>query len=139
MDGGWGLMGVVGSPLVKSWGWCPLECPGQEAEWCSPREQTQPNCHGPHEKMVTCPTGCLSHVTLSKDVSAIKIFLQRLVERAVPCCQLFYAITFQSEVVQLGTRQSGLGLPTPCFMPSSLGSTPTPTFTCGLEQVTSAP
>lgn len=75
------------------------------------REQTQPNCHGPHEKMVTCPTGCSSHVTLSKDVSAIKIFLQRLVERAVcPVASSFYAITFQSEVVQLGTRQSGLGL-----------------------------
>lgn len=119
---GWGLLGVVGSPLVKSWGWCPLECLGREAEWYSPGELTQPSCHGLHEKMVTCPTGCLSHVTLSKDVSAIKVFLQRLAERAVPCCWLVYAIAFQLEVVQLGTRQSGLGLPTPRLMPGSLSS-----------------
>lgn len=119
---GWGLLGVVGSPLVKSWGWCPLECPGREAEQCSPGEQTQPSCHWPHEKIATCPTGCLSHMALSKYVSAIKIFLQGLAERAVPCCQLFYAIAFWLEVVQLGTRQSGLGLPTPRLMPGSLGS-----------------
>lgn len=63
-------------------GGVPWNAQGKKLNGVLPGSRLSPVC-GPHEKMVTCPTGCLSHVTLSKDVSAIKIFLQRLVERAV--------------------------------------------------------